>query len=129
MIWRRASPREDPFAPGKIAAVESTNSGCHAATHPSGMSGHWCRSPLFGHAIMDLTALRPRLNVASSKGSVVLGAIVDRQLGPAMVITVAAAVLYRAYKFTPSSLPSLKSTELRPSSPNCEAIATTPVSD
>jgi hypothetical protein len=42
----------------------------------------------------------------------VLGAIVDCQLGPAMVITVATVVLHRAYKFTPSSLPSLKSTEL-----------------
>ena len=93
------------------------------------MSGHWRRSPLFSHAIMDLIALRPRLNVANSKGSVMLGAIVDRQLGPTMVITVAAVVLHRAYKFTLSSLPSLKSTKLRPSSPNCEAIATTPVSD
>jgi hypothetical protein len=93
------------------------------------MFGHRRRSPLFGHNITDFTALRPQLNVASSKGSVVLGAIVDRQLRPAMVITVAAAVLHRAYKFTPFSLPSLKSTELRPSSPNCEAIATTPVPD
>jgi hypothetical protein len=93
------------------------------------MSGYRHRSPLFGHAITDLTALRPRLNVASSKGSAVLGAIVDCQLRLTMVITVAAAVLYRAYKFTQSSLPSLKSTELRPSSPNCEAIATTPVPD
>jgi hypothetical protein len=36
MIGRRASLREDLFAPDKIAAVESNNSGCHAATSRSG---------------------------------------------------------------------------------------------
>ena len=32
------------------------------------VSDHRRRSPLFGHAITDLTALRPWLNVASSRG-------------------------------------------------------------
>jgi hypothetical protein len=36
MIGRRASPREDLFAPDKTAAVEGTNSGCNAAIPPSG---------------------------------------------------------------------------------------------
>ena len=36
IIGRRASPREDPFAPDKTAAVEGTNSGCHAAIPPPG---------------------------------------------------------------------------------------------
>jgi hypothetical protein len=43
-----------------------------AATRPSllpAMSGHRRRPPLFGHAITDLTALRPWLNVASSRGA------------------------------------------------------------
>jgi hypothetical protein len=34
MIGRRASPSEDPFAPGKTAAVEGTNSSCHATIPP-----------------------------------------------------------------------------------------------
>jgi hypothetical protein len=36
MIGRRASPCEDLFAPGKTAAVEGPNSGCHAAIPPPG---------------------------------------------------------------------------------------------
>ena len=36
VIGRQASPREDLFAPDKTAAVEGTNSGCHAAISPSG---------------------------------------------------------------------------------------------
>jgi hypothetical protein len=36
MIDQQASQREDPFVLGKIAAVESNNSGCHAATPHSG---------------------------------------------------------------------------------------------
>jgi hypothetical protein len=50
MIGRRASPCEDLFALGKTAVVESTNSGCHAATPPS---GH-VRSPA------PLSSVRPR---------------------------------------------------------------------
>jgi hypothetical protein len=36
MVARQASPREDLFDLGKIAAVESNNPGCHAATPHSG---------------------------------------------------------------------------------------------
>jgi hypothetical protein len=36
MVDRRASPREDLFDLGKIAVVESNNSGCHASTPHSG---------------------------------------------------------------------------------------------
>jgi hypothetical protein len=129
MIGRRASPREDLFAPDKTAAVEGTNSGCHAAISPS---GH-VRSPAppssvrpRHHGFDCLTAVVERGKLL---GSDVLGAIADRQLGPAMVIIETAAVTHRGYKFTLSSPPFLKSTELRPSSPNCEAVATIPVLD
>ena len=54
------------------------------------------------------------------------GAIADRQLGLAIVITVTAIVTPRGYKFTPTSPSLLKSTKPRPSSPNREAVATLP---
>ena len=111
MIGRRASPREDLFAPDKTAAVEGTNSGCHAAIPPS---GH-VRSPA------PLSSVRPRHHgfdglpamVERGKlwGNAVFGAIADRQLGLAIVITVTAIVTLRGYKFTPTSPSLLKSTK------------------
>jgi len=94
MIGRRASPREDLFAPDKTAAVEGTDSGCHAAISPS---GH-VRSPAppssvrpRHHGFDCFTAVVERGKLS---GSDVLGAIADRQLGPALVIIVTAAVAH-----------------------------------
>jgi hypothetical protein len=59
----------------------------------------------------------------------VLDATVDRQLRPAMVITMAMAVAHCVYKFTASSPPPFKSTEHNSSSLNCKAEAPTPTLD
>jgi hypothetical protein len=102
------------------------------ATRPSllpAVSGHRRRSPLFIHATRMWLCYCRGGDVANPWEQLSLDTAVDRQLRPTMVITMAATVTHHGYKFTTSSLPSLKSTELRPSSLTCEAIATTPISD
>jgi hypothetical protein len=57
MIGRRASPREDLFAPDKTAAVEGTNSGCHAAIPPPGSVRSSALLPSVQPRRADVTAL------------------------------------------------------------------------
>jgi hypothetical protein len=85
------------------------------------MLGHRRRSPLFVHAITDLTALRSRLNVASSKRSIALGVVVDRQQGPVMVITVTVAMLTEPINPPCSHFVCLKSTKPNSSFLSCES--------
>ena len=72
------------------------------------MLGHRRRSPLFVHAITDLTALLSRLNVASSKRRAALDVVIGRQQSPVMVITVTIAMAHWAYKFTMLSSPFIQ---------------------
>jgi hypothetical protein len=60
IIGRRASPREDPFAPDKTAAVEGTNSGCHAAIPPPGRVRSSAPLPSVHPRLADVTALLSR---------------------------------------------------------------------
>jgi hypothetical protein len=85
------------------------------------MLGHQRHSPLFIHAITDLTALRSRLNVASSKRSTTLGVVIDRQQGPMMVITVTAAMLTEPINPPCSHLIRLKSTKPGSSFLSCKS--------
>jgi hypothetical protein len=129
MVDRRASPREDLFDLGKIAAVESNNSGCHAATLILAISGHRYRSPPFIHAAPMWPRYYRGEDVAGSYEWISLEPVVDRQQRPAMVITIAMVAAWCIYKFTASPPPPFKSTELRPSSLNCEAVAPAPTLD
>jgi hypothetical protein len=85
------------------------------------MLGHRRRSPLFVHAITDLTALRSRLNVASSKRSTALGVVVDRQQGPVKVITVTVVMLTEPINPPCSHFVCLKSTKPSSSFLSCES--------
>jgi hypothetical protein len=60
MIGLRASPREDLFAPDKTAAVEGTNSGCHAAIPPPGRVRSSAPLPSVHPCRADVTALLSR---------------------------------------------------------------------
>jgi hypothetical protein len=60
MIGRRASPREDLFAPDKTAVVEGTNSGCHAAIPPPGRVRSSAPLPSVHPRRADVTALLSR---------------------------------------------------------------------
>jgi hypothetical protein len=60
MIGQRASPCEDLFAPGKVAAVESNNSGCHATTSHSGHIRSSVPLPSVHPRRTDVTALLSR---------------------------------------------------------------------
>jgi hypothetical protein len=94
VIGRQASPREDLFAPDNAAAVEGTSSGCHVAIPPSGhvQSSAPPSSVRPRHHGFDCpTAVVERGKLS---GSDVLGAIADRQLGPALVIIVTAEVAH-----------------------------------
>jgi hypothetical protein len=60
MVDRRASPREDLIDLGKIAAVESNNSGCHVATPHSGHIRSSAPLPSVHPRRTDVTALLSR---------------------------------------------------------------------